>query len=106
MASRVETGTQGFSAPQASPLAEATPMRNPVKDPGPAATAIPSTSRRAQPLFRSMSSTMGSRVRLWVRPADCQAEASTCPSSNTAQEAALAELSSASSFMVPPSPQW
>ncbi len=53
-----------------------------------------------------MSSTMGSRVRLWVRPADCQAEANTCPSSNTAQEAALAELSSASSFMVPPSPQW
>ena len=68
MASRVEQPAQGSSAAQARPLAAATPMRRPVKDPGPAATAITSTWSRVSWLLASMSRTMGSRVRLWVRP--------------------------------------
>ena len=103
IASRVETGTQGFSAAQASPFTAATPMRSPVKDPGPAATAMAFISPHVSPLFRSISSAMGSSVRLWVRPVACHALASGAPSSSTAQEAALAELSSANSFIdLPP----
>ena len=37
-------------------------------DPGPAATAITSACARVWPLLVSILSTMGSRVRLWVRP--------------------------------------
>ena len=68
MASRVETAAQGLSAAKASPLAAETPMRMPVKDPGPAATATASQSRTVRPVFFSMASTMGIRVRLWVSP--------------------------------------
>ena len=68
MDSRVEQAAQSLSAPQDNPLAVATPMRSPVKDPGPAATAITSTSSREVPQFFSRSRAMGSRVRLWVRP--------------------------------------
>ena len=68
MASRVETPTAGLSAAKASPLAAATPMRIPVKDPGPAATATASMSAMVSSVFFKMPSTMGIRVRLWVRP--------------------------------------
>lgn len=68
MASRVDTATTGFSAAKASPLAAATPMRIPVKEPGPTATATASQSRTVRPVFFSMPSTMGIKVRLWVRP--------------------------------------
>jgi hypothetical protein len=68
MASRVETPTAGFSAAKASPLAAATPMRMPVKDPGPTATATAPQSSRRMPALARMPSTMGIRVRLWVRP--------------------------------------
>ncbi len=105
MASRVDTGIQGFSSPQASPFTADTPIRSPVKDPGPAATAKASISAAARPQFRSMSSTMGSRVRLWVSPAACQAEARSSPPAKTAQEAAFAELSSARSFIGFPPPR-
>ena len=43
-------------------------MRMPVKDPGPAATATAPQSWTVRPVFFSMVSTMGIRVRLWVRP--------------------------------------
>ena len=51
MDSKVEQPAQGRWAAQASPLAVATPMRSPVKDPGPAATAMRSRSAgvREQP---------------------------------------------------------
>ncbi len=68
MDSRGGAGAQGLSSGQASPFAVATPMRSPVKEPGPAATAITSTSFRDAPQFFSMLSTRGSRVRLWVSP--------------------------------------
>ena len=68
MASRVETPAQGFSPGQARPLAAATPMRSPVKEPGPAATAIRSISSNAAPQLSSICSSMGIRVRLWFRP--------------------------------------
>ena len=62
MDSRVEQGAQSLSPGQASPLAVATPMRSPVKEPGPAATAMTSTCSRVSWLLASMSRTMGSRV--------------------------------------------
>ena len=39
MDSSVETGTQFFSSEKTSPFSAATPMRTPVKDPGPALIA-------------------------------------------------------------------
>ena len=68
MAARVDTPTAGLSAAKASPLAADTPMRMPVKEPGPAATAMASQSWTVRPVFLKMPSTMGMRVRLWVRP--------------------------------------
>ena len=68
MAARVETPTAGFSAAKASPLAAETPMRMPVKEPGPTATAMTSQSCTVRSVFFKMCSTMGMRVRLWVRP--------------------------------------
>ena len=68
MDSRVEQGAQSLSSAQARPLAVATPMRSPVKEPGPAATAITSTCSSPVPQLFSRSRAMGSRVRLWVRP--------------------------------------
>ena len=67
-AARVDTAAQGLSTAQASPLAAETPIRTPVKDPGPAETATASRSARAMPVFFSKSSTRGIRVRLWVSP--------------------------------------
>ena len=64
MASRVDTPAQGLPSDHASPLAAATPMRSPVKEPGPAATATTSTSAGAAPQFFSRSPHMGMRVRL------------------------------------------
>ena len=68
MAARVETPVAGFSAPQHRPFTAATPMRMPVKEPGPRATATASTSESFVSVFFSMSSTMGSSVRLCVSP--------------------------------------
>jgi hypothetical protein len=68
MASRVETPQTGLSSAQARPLTVATPMRTPVKEPGPRLTAKRSTSGREIPRFFKRSSAMGSKVRLWVKP--------------------------------------
>ena len=68
MASSVETPTVGRERAKASPLAAATPMRIPVNEPGPAATAMAPRSEVVRSALRSMASTMGIRVRLWVRP--------------------------------------
>mgnify|MGYP002544351266 CR=1 FL=1 len=50
------------------PFAAATPMRTPVKEPGPAATATALTSATVFPHWRSRFSAMTIRVWLWVRP--------------------------------------
>ena len=68
MASSVDTPQQGLSAAQASPFRADTPIRRPVKLPGPAATASRSMSDSDCSLSRSMASTSGIRVRLWVSP--------------------------------------
>ena len=43
-------------------------MRMPVKEPGPTATAMASMSDSFKSVFFRMCSTMGIKVRLWVRP--------------------------------------
>ena len=68
MAARVDTPTVGLSAAKASPLAAATPMRMPVKEPGPTATAMASIWDTVSSVFFKIPSTMGISVRLWVRP--------------------------------------
>ena len=68
MAARVETPTAGLSTEKARPLAAETPMRMPVKEPGPTATAMASMSDSFKSVFFRMCSTMGINVRLWVRP--------------------------------------
>ena len=105
MDSRVEQGAQGLSSGHASPLAAATPMRTPVKEPGPAATAITSMSCRASPVFFSRSDTMGMRVAEWVSPLFWKDWASSRSSSVTAAEAVTAEVSNARIFTDPP-PRW
>ncbi len=105
MASRVEQGAQGLSPGHASPLAAATPMRTPVKDPGPAATATTSIPSRVRPVFFSRSAAMGIRVAEWVSPLFWKDWASSRSSSVTATEAVTAEVSSAMIFINPP-PRW
>ncbi len=100
MDSRVEQAAQSLSSPQASPLAVATPMRSPVKEPGPAATAITSTSDRLTSQFFNRSWAMGSRVRLWVRPLCWKDWAMSPSSSHNAAEQATAEDSNANIFML------
>ena len=68
MASSVDTPMAGFCAPQASPLAVDTPMRTPVNEPGPRATAMASTSASLVSVFFSICSAIGSSVQLCVRP--------------------------------------
>ena len=89
----------------ASPLAAATPMRTPVKDPGPAATATTSIPSRVRPVFFSRSAAMGIRVAEWVSPLFWKDWASSRSSSVTATEAVTAEVSSAMIFINPP-PRW
>ena len=95
MASSVETPMQGFSAPQHRPLTVDTPMRTPVKEPGPCATAITSTSDRATAVFFNRSSAIGSSVRLCVSALTCVLCASSFPSRTRATEAGRAEDSKA-----------
>ena len=102
MDSRVEQGAQGLSPAQASPLAVAAPMRRPVKEPGPAATAMISTPVRVSPQFFKRSFTIGSRVRLWVSPLHWKDWASSAPSRHRAAEQAVAEDSRAKMFTGPP----
>ena len=69
MAASVDTPTAaGLSTEKARPLAAETPMRMPVKEPGPTATAMASMSDSFKSVFFRMCSTMGIKVRLWVRP--------------------------------------
>ena len=68
MASNVDTPIQGSWRGQANPLAVDKPMRSPVKEPGPLATAMTSTWDSWCPQLSSMVWHMGNRVRLWVRP--------------------------------------
>ena len=95
MASSVDTPMAGFCAPQASPLAVDTPMRTPVNEPGPRATAMASTSASLVSVFFSSCSAIGSSVQLCVRPLHCWLWAMSTPSRHRATDAALAEDSSA-----------
>ena len=101
MASSVDTPMAGFCAPQASPLAVDTPMRTPVNEPGPRATAMASTSASLVSVFFSICSALGREgrnrgsVQLCVRPLHCWLWAMSTPSRHRATDAALAEDSSA-----------
>ena len=66
MASNAFTATQGFPAPCAKAFTVLTPMRTPVKDPGPTTTAMRSTSPRVMPEADKAASTMGIRLAEWV----------------------------------------
>ena len=66
MASRVETPAQGLSSAIAMPFTQETPMRTPVKEPGPAVTANRSTCSRGTWVQRRSCSTIGMSVWLWV----------------------------------------
>ena len=65
--SKAETGAQGLSSTCAIPLTAATPIRRPVKEPGPTETAKRSTSEVASWLHENSDSTIGMMVWLWVR---------------------------------------
>lgn len=104
MDSRVEQAAQGLFPGQASPLAAATPMRRPVKEPGPAATAMSSTASKAVPQLSSRDTAMGMRVREWVRPLFWKDWAIRASSSHSATEQAVAEDSRANIFMRPSLP--
>ena len=88
---------------KASPLAAATPMRIPVKDPGPAATATASMSAMRQ--LRILQKC----PPRWASGCGCGSDlcpdsrqASSRPSSTTAADTARAEVSSARIFMAAP----
>ena len=68
MASRVERPQQGVLWGKARPLTQDTPMRTPVKEPGPSATATAVTSVTVLPHWFSRSWAMTIRVWLWVSP--------------------------------------
>ena len=99
MAARVETPIAGFCAPQHRPFTAATPMRMPVNEPGPRATATASTSASFVSVFFKRSSTMGSSVRLCVSPEHWVYCPRSSPSRQSAAEAAFAEDSSPSISM-------
>src|SRR5438093_879613 len=61
-ASSVETPATGTPRASASPRAVASPIRTPVKLPGPTPTASPSSSRVCEPAWRSKASTSSSTV--------------------------------------------
>ena len=101
----MDTSAQGFSSAQARPLAAETPMRTPVNDPGPAATAMTSASSSLAPQRWSICSSMGMRVTLWVRPLFWKAEAMSRSSSHSATEQAVADVSRAMIFILLPPPE-
>ena len=100
----VEMPAQGFPSPSASPLTAATPMRSPVNDPGPFATAKRSISESFVFAVSSRCTAIGSSVSLCVSPVFCHASATTRPSTASAADAACAEDSSARIFMRTPLP--
>ena len=62
VASTVGTETIGLSNANANPLAVAEPIRKPVKDPGPPATATASRVFKSKSIIFTTSSNMGSSV--------------------------------------------
>ena len=64
MASNVETPAQGLLAAKARPLTVDMPIRIPVKEPGPQATAKASTSEMETPASERSVFAIGSRVVL------------------------------------------
>jgi len=63
-----------MSRASAKPLAAHTPMRTPVKEPGPATQAISSTSPMESPAALSAWSTIGISVSEWVSPTSAVTE--------------------------------
>ena len=82
------------------PLAVADPIRRPVNDPGPPATAIASRLSRFRSSVRLTSSSIGINVWLCVRLKFTVYSARSIPSSMTATLAGIPELSIASSFIM------
>ena len=66
MASSVDTPQQDLLSGKASPLMQATPIRTPVKEPGPAETANKFISFTDSPAQSNAAFAMGSSVWLWV----------------------------------------
>ena len=97
--SSVERGIQGLSCGKAKPFIAATPIRTPVKEPGPLVTAKASISSSARFAFFKRPCTSGSSVWLCVRPVFKKASPNSFPSSAIATLAAQAEDSSARIFM-------
>ena len=71
MASRVDTPQQGILLPQAKPLAAATPMRTPVKEPGPSATAMAASLGAYQGTVCPVMDARRSQVYNALFAADC-----------------------------------
>ena len=101
MLSKVETATQGRSCANAKPFAAATPMRTPVKEPGPALTATASMLSSGTPAFLQSCSAMGMSVWLCVRPVLMKNSPIILSSSAKQTEAAFAEVSIANTVIVP-----
>ena len=66
MASRALTGTHRVPCAWASPLTVLTPMRTPVKEPGPTTQAMRSSSATESPAACIAASIIGSRFTEWV----------------------------------------
>ena len=67
-ASSALTAQQGLPTAWAKPLTMHTPMRTPVKEPGPVTAAKASMSSQRRPVARRAASTAGRMVCEWVRP--------------------------------------
>src|SRR3984957_12640089 len=101
-AARVETPTTGI--PSAMPIAGdiARPMRMPVKEPGPIATAMRASEGKPPSMPRIASSTIGAKASAWPRVIGrlITASGSARPLSTTATDAAPQEVSIARIRMV------
>ena len=83
-ASSASTATQGLPAPWAIPFTALSPMRTPVKEPGPTTAAYSSISEISVEHLFSASSTMGIRLTEWVSLFTAAPSYRIRPSSSTA----------------------
>ena len=99
IASKVETLIQGIFFSNAKPLTVATPILTPVKEPGPAVTAIASSSSTVcSPITLLI---IGKSVSLCVRPAFTNSLLITLSPSVNATEAVTAEESTDKIIILP-----
>jgi len=98
----VGTGAMGKPSDIPSPFAVLTPMRRPVKDPGPIDTASPSRSDGRQPASASRRSTAAITRSEWVtRTLSVYSPTIASPSASAAPPASV-EVSIAKSFTARP----